>query len=184
MLWLAPVVALPVFLVVVANLLTGRRPLLLLRERPRRPPRRLRRFLRRWARFETGAHRIGAPGFGRLRQTAPFRRHSRRKPPDFASLITETERLALALLALPMLGAAEQAQLDLASMRRRLSAQPNAACARACRPPSRPLRQTPATDGARPLARGDRPRVIVGHLPGAEPVRRRCRRTVPKPRAT
>ena len=102
LLWLAPAVALPIALVVAANLLTGRRPVLLLRAG----------LADRLA--ACAAVCAGAPGAART-LAASARAGSARlaklqhdtgastTPPDFATLVAETERLALALLAWPMI---------------------------------------------------------------------------------
>lgn len=107
LLWLAPVVALPVGFVIVANLLTGREPTLLIRDA-------LTRRLAACAAFcagEPGATqalaasaREGTAALGTLLELARATQNRGAYRPDTARLIRESEQAALALLAWTRVG--------------------------------------------------------------------------------
>jgi multidrug resistance protein MdtO len=116
LLWLAVVVAMPVCLVVLANLLTGRRPVLLLRTA-------LADRLAACARVCAGergaegaltaAARAGTVELTKLLELAALKPDPAQRQPDYPSLIRETELLALALLAWPRIATPEERRVAL-----------------------------------------------------------------------
>ncbi len=150
-LWLAPVVALPVALVVVANLLTRRQPVQVLRAG-------LADRISACAAFcagEPGAAqalaasaRVGSAGLSKLLHAVGVVPRA----PDYASLITATQQLALTLLAWPMVASASAPQASLQPLADGLRA-----AERRLRSGAGPIVATPpvpetASDAARPLA--------------------------------
>ena len=146
-LWLAPVVALPVALVVVANLLTGRQPIQVLCTG-------LADRIGACAAFCAGepggtkalaaSARAGSAGLSKLLHAAGVVPRA----PDYASLITATQQLALALLAWPMVAPQASLQPLAAGLR---------AAERRLRSSAEPIVATPpvleaTSDAARPLA--------------------------------
>ncbi len=107
LLWLAPVIALPVCLVIIANLITGREPAVLVRAAIVRRLAACAAFCAR----EPGAERAlaasareGTAGLGSMLALASATRARAAYRPDMARLVRESEQAALALLAWTRVG--------------------------------------------------------------------------------